>query len=194
MVNDIRQDAAAAHLRQGAAWADSPREVAERSDVVLPCLPPVDAVAMLSTGPGGVLAGLRAGQAHFELSTNAPKTVARLHAAYLEQGVHFLDAPITGGAIGARKARLTIFVGGDKASYERFAPVLRATGDRLIHVGPSGVGIVTKLVNNCAGQTLNLMLAEIFALGLTTGGAAAGVVGGTALRRHRPAAGNLRKG
>ncbi|MSP05690.1 MAG: NAD(P)-dependent oxidoreductase, partial [Acetobacteraceae bacterium] len=104
-------------------------------------------------------------------STNAPKLVAQLHAAYLEQGAHFLDAPITGGAIGAKKGKLTIFVGGDQPSFERFAPVLRAIGDRPIHVGPSGTGIVTKLVNNCAGQTLNLVLAEIFALGLKAGAA-----------------------
>jgi len=169
VVNDVRRTAAAAHVQHGAAWADCPREVAEQSDVVLTCLPSVDAVETVSAGADGVLAGLHAGQAHFELSTNAPAMVARLHAAYAEKGVHFLDAPITGGAIGAQKARLTIFVGGDKASYERFAPVLRAVGDRLIHVGPSGTGIVTKLVNNCAGQTLNLVLAEIFALGLKAG-------------------------
>ena len=169
VANDVRPDAASAHRARGAAWAASPLAVAERSDVVLSCLPSVEAVEAVSLGPDGVLAGLRAGGAHFELSTNAPKMVAKLHAAYATKGAHFLDAPITGGAIGARKARLTIFVGGDKESYERFAPVLRAMGDRLIHVGKSGAGIVTKLVNNCAGQTINLVVGEIFALGLKAG-------------------------
>lgn len=164
VVNDIRKDTASTHLKLGAAWADSPGEVAEQSDVILTCLPSVDAIENVAIGPDGVLSGLRKGHAHFEMSTNAPKLVAQLHAAYLEQGAHFLDAPITGGAIGAKKGKLTIFVGGDQPSYERFAPVLRAIGDRPIHVGPSGTGIVTKLVNNCAGQTLNLVLAEIFAL------------------------------
>jgi len=171
VVNDIRKDAASAHLQQGAVWADNPREVAEQCDVVLTCLPSVEAIERVAIGPDGVLSGLREGQALFEMSTNAPKVVARLHSVFLEKGAHFLDTPITGGAIGAQKARLTIFVGGDKPSYERFTPVLRAIGDRLIHVGPSGTGIVTKLVNNCAGQTLNLVLAEIFALGLKAGAA-----------------------
>lgn len=171
IVNDIRKDAASGHLDQGAVWADTPRQIAEQSDVVLTCLPSVEAIENVATGPDGILPGLRAGQPHFEMSTNSPKLVAKLHAAYLVKGVHFLDAPITGGAIGAQKAKLTIFVGGDQPSFERFAPVLRAMGDRLIHVGPSGTGIVTKLVNNCAGQTLNLVLAEIFALGLKAGAA-----------------------
>ena len=169
VVNDIRKDAASAHLKQGAVWADSPRAVAEQCDVVLTCLPSVEAVEQVAIGTDGILSGLRKGRAHFEMSTNSPKVVAMLYAAFLEKGVHFLDAPITGGAIGAQKGKLTIFVGGDAPSFERFAPVLGAIGDRLIHVGPSGTGIVTKLVNNCAGQTLSLVLAEIFALGLKAG-------------------------
>jgi 3-hydroxyisobutyrate dehydrogenase len=169
VVNDIRKDAATAHLEQGAVWADSPREVAKQCDVVLTCLPTIQAVEQVSVGQDGVLSGMRDGQAHFEMSTNSPKVVARLHSAFLEKGAHFLDAPITGGAVGAQKGKLTIFVGGDKPSFERFSPVLRAYCDRLIHVGPSGTGIVTKLVNNCAGQTLTLVLAEIFALGLKAG-------------------------
>ena len=169
VVHDIKADSASSLLQRGATWADSPREVAAQSDVVLTCLPSVEAVEHVSTGPDGVLAGLSAGQAHFEMSTNAPEAVARLHAAYAEKGMHFLDAPITGGAIGAQKGKLTIFVGGDRGAFERFEPVLQALGDRPIHVGPSGTGIVTKLVNNCAGQTLNLVLAEMFALGLKAG-------------------------
>jgi len=169
VVNDIRKAAASDYMQSGAIWADNPRAVAAKSDVVLTCLPSVEAVEQVALGADGVLAGLRAGQAHFEMSTNSHGAVARLHATYEEKGVHFLDAPITGGAIGAQKGKLTIFVGGDKPSFEKFESVLRALGDRPIHVGPSGTGIVTKLVNNCAGQTLNLVLAEIFALGLKAG-------------------------
>lgn len=171
VVHDIRRDAAAAHLRQGAAWADTPREVAARSGVVLTCLPTVEAVEQVAIGPDGVLSGMHPGQALFEMSTNSPRMVARLHAAFEAKGMHFLDAPITGGAIGAQNGRLTVLVGGDRASFDRFAAVLGALGDRLIHVGPSGTGIVTKLVNNCASQTTALVLAEIFALGLKAGAA-----------------------
>lgn len=119
VVNDINKDAASDHLKLGAVWADSPREVAEQSDVVLTCLPSVEAVEQVALGPNGVLSGLRKGQAHFEMSTNSPKVVASLHSAFLEKGMHFLDAPVTGGAIGAQNGKLTIFVGGDKPSFER---------------------------------------------------------------------------
>ena len=169
VVNDIRKEAATAHLERGAVWASSPCDVAKQCDVVLTCLPTIQAVEEVSVEQDGVLSGVRDGQAHFEMSTNSPKVVARLHSAFLEKGAHFLDAPITGGAGGAQKGKLTIFVGGAKPAFKRFAPVLRAFCDRLIHVGPSGTGIITKLVNNCVGQTLTLVLAEIFALGLKAG-------------------------
>ena len=166
VVNDLRKDAAQPLLEAGALWAETPREVAERCDVVLTCLPTVPAIEAVCAE---VLEGLALGKALFEMSTNSPKVVARLNEAFAAKGCHFLDAPITGGALGARNAKLTIFVGGDKGAFDRFAPVLRSMGDRLIHVGASGTGIVTKLVNNCASQTLYPMLAEIFALGLKAG-------------------------
>lgn len=169
IVSDLRREAAEPLLAGGADWADSPRDLAGRADLVITCLPTVAAIETVCTGPGGVLEGLAPGKALFEMSTNSPKVVARLNEAFNARGCHFLDAPITGGALGAKNARLTIYVGGDKASFDRFAPVLRAMGDRLIHVGASGTGIVTKLVNNCASQTLYTMLAEIFALGLKAG-------------------------
>lgn len=168
-VHDLRRETAAPLLDAGAVWADSPRALAERCDVVLTCLPSVAAVGAVAAGPGGVLEGMAPGKALFEMSTNAPAAVARLDAAFRAKGCHFLDAPVTGGALGARSARLTIFVGGDRGAFDRFAPVLRTMGDRLIHVGPSGTGTVTKLVNNCASQTVYLVLAEIFALGLRAG-------------------------
>ena len=171
VVHDIRSDAATVHLQHGATWAGSPREVAVRSEVVLTCLPTVEAVEHVAAGEDGVLSGMRAGQALFEMSTSSPALVSRLDAAFSAKGMHFLDAPITGGAVGARNGKLTVLVGGDKPSFDRFAPVLSALGDRLIHVGPSGTGIVTKLVNNCASQTTALVLAEIFALGLAAGAA-----------------------
>jgi len=169
VVNDLDENAASPHLQQGAVWADTPRQVAEQSDVVLTCLPSVEAVEQVSLGPDGVLAGMSKGKPHFEMSTTSPQCVAEMHGAYDAKNLHYLDAPITGGAIGAQKAKLTIFVGGDKASFDRFLPILEAFADRQIHLGPSGTGIVTKLVNNCAGQTLTVVLAEIFALGLKAG-------------------------
>ncbi len=169
VVHDSRRDAAAAHLGAGAVWADSPQEVARRCDVVLTCLPSSEVVEQVMTGPQGVLAGITQGKAVFEMSTNAPQVVARLHAAFAAAGAHFLDAPVTGGAKGAVKGRLTVFVGGDSTSVDRYRPVLDCLADRVIHLGASGTGTVGKLVNNCASQTLYLVLAEVFALGMKSG-------------------------
>ena len=171
IVHDVRAEAAAALVDAGATWADAPDRLARQCDVVLTCLPSIEAVETVATGPGGVLGGLAAGQPLFEMSTNAPEVVRRLGAAFSAKGAHYLDAPVTGGALGAARARLTVFVGGDTGAFDRFSPVLRCFADRLIHVGPTGTGTVTKLVNNCASQTVYLVLAEIFALGLKAGAA-----------------------
>lgn len=169
VVHDARRDAAAEHLGAGALWADSPQEVARRCDVVLTCLPSIDVVEQVITGPQGVLAGIGGGKAVFEMSTNAPEVVARLYDAFAERDAHFLDAPVTGGAKGAANGRLTLFIGGDEAPVDRYRPVLDCFADRVIHLGPSGTGTVAKLVNNCASQTLYLVLAEVFALGMKSG-------------------------
>ena len=171
VVNDLNENVALPHLQKGALWADSPRQVAEQSDVILTCLPSIESVEQVCLGADGILAGMTKEKSHFEMSTTSPKLVAEMHAAYALKGMHYLDAPITGGAIGAQKGKLTIFVGGDRPSFDRFSLVLKAFADRQIHLGPSGTGIVTKLVNNCAGQTLTVVLAEIFALGLKAGAA-----------------------
>lgn len=169
VVSDIRQDPAAPLLKDGASWAATPRAVAQAADVILTCLPSLDTVAQVCTGPEGLLHGIAPGKAVFEMSTNAPGAVAELHAAFAEKGAHFLDAPVTGGTGGAENGKLTVFIGGDRDSFERFSPVLQTMADRLIHVGPSGTGTITKLVNNCASQSLYLLIAEVFALGLKAG-------------------------
>lgn len=169
VVNDARREAAAPHLAAGAVWADTARVVAEQSEVVFTCLPNLDVVEEVALGPNGVLAGMRPGQALFETSTSTPELIKRLHAAFAERGAHMLDAPISGGALGAKRGRLAIWVGGDKASYDRFEPVLKAMGDKPVHVGAIGSGMVTKLVHNCASQATQAAIAEIFVLGVKAG-------------------------
>ena len=80
-----------------------------------------------------------------------------------------LDAPISGGAGGAKRGRMGIWVGGDKATYHRYEPVLRAMGDQPVHVGDIGAGLVTKLVHNCASQATQAAIAEVFVLGVKAG-------------------------
>ncbi len=169
VVNDVKREIAASHLAAGAVWADTARAVAEQSEVVFTCLPNLYVIEEVALGPNGVLAGMRPGQALFETSTSTPELIKRLHAAFAERGAHMLDAPISGGALGAKRARLAIWVGGDKASYDRYEAVLKAMGDKPVHVGAIGSGMVTKLVHNCASQATQAAIAEIFVLGVKAG-------------------------
>jgi 3-hydroxyisobutyrate dehydrogenase len=169
VVHDVRKDAAAPHLAAGAAWADTPRQVAEASEVVLTSLPGPPEVEAVALGDQGLLAGMRAGHAYFDLSTNSPTLVRRLHALFAARGVSVLDAPVSGGPSGARTRRLAIWVGGDEAVFARCRPVLDAMGDQVLLVGPIGSGSVAKLVHNCAGYAVQTALAEVFTLGVKAG-------------------------
>jgi len=169
VVNDIRREAAKPHLAAGAVWADTPRKVAETSDVVLTSLPGPPEVEAVALGEQGLLAGMKAGQAYFDLSTNSPTLMRRLHKTFGERGIHVLDAPVSGGPRGAKTRKLAIWVGGDEAVFERHRPVLDAMGDQVVRVGPIGAGSVAKLVHNCAGYAVQCAIAEVFSLGVKAG-------------------------
>jgi 3-hydroxyisobutyrate dehydrogenase len=169
VVNDLRRAAAERHIAAGAEWADTPRQVAEAVEVVftsLPAPPDVDAVAL---GDNGVIAGLRRGGALFDLSTNAVPGVRALHAQFAERGLHFLDAPVSGGPSGAASGRLAIWVGGEESVFDRCKPLLDAMGDQARYIGPIGAGSVAKLVHNCTSAMLNCALAEVFTMGIKAG-------------------------
>jgi len=114
VVHDIRREAAAPHLAAGATWADSPRKVAEATEVVLTSLPGPPEMEAVALGPDGLLAGMSKGKVYFDLTTNSPTLVRRVHGVFAEKGVHLLDAPVSGGPSGARSGKLALWVGGDK--------------------------------------------------------------------------------
>lgn len=169
VVNDIRREAAEPHLKAGATWAETPREVAERAEVIFTCLPNLKVSEAVALGPNGIIQGIRNGSAFFETSTSSPELIKRLHAAFTERGAHMLDAPISGGALGAQRARLAIWVGGERSVYDRYEPVLKAMGDNPVYVGSVGMGLVTKLIHNCTSQATQAAIAEIFVLGVKAG-------------------------
>ncbi len=169
VVHDARREAAAAHLEAGAQWADTPREVAQASDVVFTSLPAPADVEAVASGDDGLLAGMRAGAAYFDLSTNSPSVVRRIHAAFAQKGVHMLDAPVSGGPRGAATGKLAIWVGGEETIFERHKPLLDAIGDQARYVGPIGAATVAKLVHNCAGYAINRALSEVFTMGVKAG-------------------------
>lgn len=169
VVHDIRREAAEPHLAAGARWADSPAELARDVEVVFTSLPGPVEVEAVALGEKGLLAGMRPGSVWFDLTTNAPALIRRLHALFAERGVHVLDAPVSGGPRGAQTRRLALWVGGDAALFERYKPVLDAIGDQPYYVGPIGTGSVAKLVHNCAGYAIQCALAEVFTLGVKAG-------------------------
>ena len=169
VVNDIRRDVGAPHLKVGASWADSARQVAEAADVVFTSLPGPREVEQVALSEGGLLAGMHPGTAWFDLSTNSPTVVRRLHDGFAARGVAMLDAPVSGGPAGAKSRKLALWVGGDKAVFDRHKPVLDAIGDQAMYVGPIGAGTVAKLVHNTAGYAILAALAEVFTLGAKAG-------------------------
>jgi 3-hydroxyisobutyrate dehydrogenase-like beta-hydroxyacid dehydrogenase len=170
IVHDVRREAAETHVKAGARWADSPRAVAEASEVVFTSLPePKDVEAVALDEKTGLLSGLTAGKAFFDLSTNSPTVVRRLHAVFKARGVHMFDAPVSGGPRGAESGRLALWVGGDEEAFKKYKPVVDAIGDQAYYVGPIGAGSVAKLVHNCAGYVVQTALAEVFTMGVKAG-------------------------
>jgi 3-hydroxyisobutyrate dehydrogenase len=165
-VNDLRRDTGRPHLEAGAKWGDGPRAIAAVSDVILTSLPgPREAEAVGEE----LLTSMRPGAVWFDLSTNSPTVVRRIHARFAGKGLSMLDAPVSGGPHGAKSRKLALLVGGDKAVFDRFRPVLDAIGDQILYIGAIGAGSVAKLVHNCAGYMIQTALAEVFTLGVKAG-------------------------
>jgi 3-hydroxyisobutyrate dehydrogenase len=112
---------------------------------------------------------MRSGSAWFDLSTNSPTVVRRLHERFAGKGVAFLDAPVSGGPRGAKSGQLAIWVGGERAVFDRFSPVLSSIGDQVRYIGPIGAGSIAKLVHNAAGYAIHCAVAEVFTMGVKAG-------------------------
>ncbi len=166
VVHDIRSEAAAGHIRDGAIWVDSPQAVAEQSEVIftsLPGPPEFEAVA------AGLLAGIKKGTAYFDLTTNSPTVVRKAHEAFAAKGAFLFDAPVSGGPRGAASGKLAIWCGGDEDVFGKWKPVLDMIGDAAKYIGPVGAGSVAKLVHNCFGYIATAAAAEVFSMGVKAG-------------------------
>ena len=153
----------------GATWATSPAETAARSDVVLLSLPGPVQVESVVLGENGVFAGLAAGGVCIDTSTNAPPVMRRIAETGASRGIQVLDAPISGGIWGARDATLTVFVGGEQATFEKYRTLLQCFGKTVVHMGPAGSGNVTKLVNNLMMYINFIGACEGMAMGVKAG-------------------------
>ncbi|WP_241160191.1 NAD(P)-dependent oxidoreductase [Desulfovibrio sp. ZJ369] len=137
-------------LSKGARWADSPREVAAASDLVFSMVGYPRDVEEVLLGEQGALRGLAPGGILCDMTTSSPALATRIAEAAAARGCAALDAPVTGGDVGAREARLSIFVGGDAAALQLARPCLDAMGQRVLHCGPAGSGQKAKLANQVA--------------------------------------------
>ncbi|MCC6959770.1 MAG: NAD(P)-dependent oxidoreductase [Dehalococcoidia bacterium] len=145
-------------VEAGAVGADSPADVAAASEVTISCVTNSGDVEEVALGPGGVIEGAAPGSVYIDCSTISPETARKVAAALQAKGVAMLDAPVSGGDVGAQAGTLAIMAGGDAATFERCLPVLQAMGKTIVHVGPNGAGQVVKLCNQIAGG-LNLLAA-----------------------------------
>lgn len=138
---------AEALLARGASWADTPRAVAAVSDVIFTMVGYPADVREVVLGPDGVLAGAARGATLVDMSTSEPALAREIDDVARARGVATLDAPVSGGDIGAREARLSIMVGGDADTFARVLPLFERMGKTIVHQGPSGAGQHTKMVN-----------------------------------------------
>lgn len=138
---------AAARLADGATWADSPRAVAEAADVVFTLVGFPRDVREVVLGADGVLAAARPDQIVVDLTTSEPTLAAEIARAARGRGAWAVDAPVSGGDVGAREARLSIMVGGDPEPVEAVRPCLQRLGRSVVHQGGPGAGQHTKMVN-----------------------------------------------
>ena len=135
-------------VREGAKWANTPREGAAQSDVLITIVSDPPAVEQVLWGEGGALDGLRRGSIYIDSSTVSPDLARRVARECSARGVEYLDAPVTGGTWGAAKGELVFMVGGKAETLERARPVLEAVGKRFFLLGPNGAGQTVKLAMN----------------------------------------------
>jgi 3-hydroxyisobutyrate dehydrogenase-like beta-hydroxyacid dehydrogenase len=154
---------------QGARPAATPAEVAAQTDMVLTCLPDVATVEQVYLAAEGLVQAARPGQVLVDHSTVGPATSRTISEAAQARGVAFLDAPISGGVERAQDATLTIMVGGPSQAFDRALPVLEAMGERVHHMGPSGAGSITKLLNQLLVTVHSAAAAEALVLAQASG-------------------------
>lgn len=166
------RDKAAALLEAGASWQGCPTDVAQRSDVVFTMVGfPAD-VEQVYLAPDGILNGAKSGAIVCDMTTSEPSLAVRIHAEAARKGIASIDAPVSGGDVGAREAKLAIMVGGEKQAFERILPLLQKMGETISLMGGPGAGQHTKMANqivitgNMIGMVEALLYTQKAGLGL----------------------------
>ncbi len=153
------RDKATDLIEGGMRWADTPKAVAQQSEIVFSIVTDGPAVKAVALGPDGIIAGLPQSGIYLDMSTISPEVSREVASAFAEAGRVMLDAPISGSPVTLEQGNASVMVGGDKAAYEKVAPVLLAIGPKVSYIGASGMAVQTKLSINL------LLMVEVIAFG-----------------------------
>ena len=166
---DVRKEAVDPLFSHGAAGAESLADAVRDADIVISMLPDTPQVEEIVYGEGGLLASPPRGRLFVDMSTISPVAVRRMHADLKAADIAFLDAPVSGGPVGAKNASLSIMVGGERDAFLRAEPVFRAMGTTITHVGEAGAGQTVKLCNQLVCAINIQAICEALALGRASG-------------------------
>jgi 3-hydroxyisobutyrate dehydrogenase-like beta-hydroxyacid dehydrogenase len=147
-------------IEKGMRWGDSPREVCEAADVTLSMVTNSSALEGIAHGPNGMVAGLSAGKFLIDMSTVSPAMSRALAARVREKGADMVDAPVSGSVITLQQGKLSVMVGGRKATFERLQPLLFDIGPKVTHVGENGLALVMKIAANLSLAVQMLAFSE----------------------------------
>ncbi|MFZ7125936.1 MAG: NAD(P)-dependent oxidoreductase [Desulfobacterales bacterium] len=171
-------------IAAGASWADTPGAVADQADVVFTMIGFPEDVEAVYFATGGLIAAAREGQILVDMTTTKPSIAVRISKAAEEKGVQTVDAPVSGGDVGARTAQLSIMAGGESEVVDRILPLLRIMGSKIVYQGPAGSGQHTKMCNQIviAGTMIGVCESLIYGYraGLDLGIMLSGISGGAA--------------
>ncbi len=168
-VHDINRAAVDELAGEGAQRASSSKEATEASDITITMLPDSPDVEKAVMGTAGVLEGIRQGMLYIDMSTIAPSTSRKVYQLMKEKGVESLDAPVSGGEVGAKEATLSIMVGGTDAAFRRALPVFQKMGKNIVYMGEPGAGQVTKACNQIVVGVTMQAVAEALTLARKAG-------------------------
>ncbi len=156
-------------IQRGAAWADTPRAVAEASDVIFTIVGFPNDVREVILGEDGALAGCQAGNVIVDMTTSKPSLAVEIAEAAAKKNVHAVDAPVSGGDVGAKEARLSIMIGGEEQVVKALNPCWEAMGKTIVYQGPAGAGQHTKMVNQTLIGTCMIGVCEALLYGYKAG-------------------------
>jgi 3-hydroxyisobutyrate dehydrogenase len=166
------RDKAADLLAAGAQWQPCPRDVAQRSEVVFTMVGFPSDVEQVYLAPDGILAGAKSGSMICDMTTSEPSLAVRIHAEAAKKGIASIDAPVSGGDVGAREAKLAVMAGGDKRAFDAILPLFQKMGETIAFMGGPGAGQHTKMANqivitgNMIGMVEALLYTEKAGLGM----------------------------